>query len=292
MNWRKIFWRYSLLILLGAVLSAVFAEKSGLIPLGTMKYGLIVPAVFEILILTLILINISKIFKSYKWFRQQGEEVIEALQKSLETVLSPRIARLATIEPRLYYALYQSYKKKPDNYDQACFSTRRNSYSFFVQVFIFLCLLEIVTVTLLLPNRWMVWKLLHLVLGLWAVLWLWADSRSIGLYNHLVTPSGINFRLGLRYGQFIRWDKIMTVRSVSLPPPGSTMAPRVPKDHPGVYYMGIGEVCNIEITLKEPQSFQGMINEIKAVNQLLLSLEKPDQFLAVIRAVNPGLTPD
>ncbi len=150
-------------------------------------------------------------------------------------------------------------------------------------------MLEVVVVTVLLPNYWMFWKVLHLVLGLWAVLWLWADYRSTGLYNHLVSSAGINFRLGLRFGQYIPWDKIMTVRPISLAPPGGTMAPRVPKDHPGVFYMGLGELCNIEITLKEPQTFQGMINEIKAVNRLLLSLEKPDQFLAVIRTVNPGL---
>ncbi|MEA4923915.1 MAG: hypothetical protein VB084_01280 [Syntrophomonadaceae bacterium] len=290
MNWHEIIRRYSTLILLVAVLLAVFGVKSGLMPVETMKYGLIVPAVLEMLIITIILINISKILKSYKILRNKGEEAIDAWQKSLEVVVSPRIARLATMEPRLYYALYQSYKRKPDDMDQECCSTRRKSYSFLVQVLIFLCLLEIVAVTLLLPNRWISWKVLHLVLGLWAVLWLWADYRSLGLYNHRVTPSGIKFRLGLRYGQFIPWDKIMTIRPISLAPPGGTMAPLVPKDHPGVFYMGIGEVCNIEITLKEPQSFQGMIKEIKAVNRLLLSLEKPDQFLAAIRALNPGFT--
>lgn len=289
MKWHKIFRRYSGVLLLGAVLLSVFAAKSGLIPLETMKYGIIVPAVLEIFIITIILVNLSKIFKNYKRNRNEGEEVIDALQKSLEIILSPRIARLATMEPRLYYALYQSYKKNYDERDQTCFSTRRNSYSFLVQVFIFLCLLEVVVVTLLLPNRWMLWKVLHLVLGLWAVLWLWADYRSIGLYNHLVTPAGIKFRLGLRYSQFIPWDKIMIVRPVSQAAPGGTMAPCVPKDHPGLFYMGIGEMCNIEITLKEPLTFQGMINEIKAVDRLLLSLEKPDQFLTAVGAVNPGL---
>jgi hypothetical protein len=280
--------RFLLPVLAVALIIAMLMVKSGIVSGAAMKYALVIPAVLELMFIIVCIINISQIIKRYRTLRQAGREALDAWQKALEIVVSPRIARLATIEPRLYYALYRSYKLK-SSVNHNHFTTRINSYGFLIKVIILLCFMEILAVTLLLPGKWMIWKILHLVLGLWAILWLWADYRAMVLYHNLISLEGAQFRLGLRYNQEIPWDDILLVRRISQAPPGGAMVPQMPRNYPGVLYLGAGEVCNIEIALKKPYRFQGMINDFKEVTHLLLSLENPDGFIDSLCSIQPGL---
>lgn len=280
--------RYLLPLLLGTIIIMALLRKSGMISAANLMYSLLIPAILECFFIIYCLLNIVKLIKRYKTLKKAGWETFDALQKSFELVLTPRLARLATIEPRLYYALYLSYKHKRDeNHSQ--FMTRINAYAFFVKVIILLCLLEIAAVSLLLPNKWLIWKLIHLILGLWAILWLWSDYRAMGLYHHLITPEGMRFRLGLRYDRSISWEDIQFVRKTFRAPPDGALMPQIAKKDQGLFYLGAGEACNLEIHLKEPCCFPGMINDFKNVKRLLLSLEEPDDFISRIHAIQPEL---
>lgn len=278
--------RWLLPILLAALIATALLAKNGIITGVNMKYLLIAPAVLELLFIILCLFNITRIIRRYRVLKQAGRDSLDALETALQVIASPRVARLAVTEFRLYYALYCSYRHRPSAHQ---FTTRTNSYGFLVKVIIFLCFLEILAVTWLLPNRWMTWKLVHLILGLWAILWLWSDYRAMGLYNNQISAEGMHFRLGLRYNQSICWNDILHIRRINQAPPGGALAPQMFKKHPGVFYLGAGEVCNIEVTLREARSFQGMINDFKGVTHLLLSLENPDGFIDRLGLIQPGL---
>ncbi|MEN6326573.1 MAG: hypothetical protein ABFD18_10280 [Syntrophomonas sp.] len=272
--------RYALPILALAMVGGVIGHKTGAVAKENLWYGLLLPAVLELLFIIICLVNISKIVRRYRRLKSEGREGLDALQNALEMVVSPRIARMATLEPRLYHTLYLSLKGKTNANDEPSFGTCKDSYAFFVKVFIFLCLLEIVVVTVLLPQKWMIWKVLHLLLGLWAIMFLWADYRAMDMYNHGLSLTGMNLRLGLRCKSQISWDDIAKVRRISQAAPNGTMSPGMVKSHPGLFYLGLGGICNLEIVLKGPGRFQGMVNEIPGVTNIMLSLENPDDFTA------------
>lgn len=281
--------RYTLPILMIVVVGGIIAHNTGAVSKDNLWYGLLLPAVLELLFIVICLINISKIVRRYRRLKSEGWEVLDAWQNALEIIVSPWIARMLILEPRLYHTLYLSLKGKAVANGEPGFGTCRDSYAFFVKVFIFLCLLEIIVVTILLPHRWMVWKMLHLLLGLWAIMFLWADYRAMDIYNHSLSLTGMNLRLGLRCNWQICWDDIARVQRISLTAPNGTMSPGMVKSHPGLFYLGLGSICNVELILKGPRCFQGMINEIPGVARIMLSLEKPDDFIDQILSIKPEL---
>ncbi len=272
--------RYSLPLLLLIVILEILLGFSGIISREQMKILLWIPAGLELMFIIICLTNITRIISRYRLLKKDGMETMDAWQEAMGIIFPPRLARLAMIEPRIYHALYLSYRSKQQTGDSLAFQTKLNNYGFLVKVIIGLCALEILLVSIMLPNRWMTWKILHLVLGLWAILWLWADFRAMGLYCHQVTDKGICFRIGLRYCQEIPWDSISSICRIGKSSPG--FAPGVLKDQPGCLYLAAGEQCNIEIQLQHSESFQGMIKDIKDVKQLYLSLENPESFLEAV----------
>lgn len=270
------------------IVLAVFL-KTGIIPQKHVYYALLLPSLLELLLITLLIINITTIVKNYRTLKKHGYRSLDAWQKALEVISSPRMARLATLEPQLYYALYLSYRKRPGAGNKPVFGSRQDSYAFLVKVLVLLCLMEVAAVTVLLPQRWLVWKLIHAILGLWAVMFIWSDYRAITLYGHRVSLEGIRLRLGVRCSQNLLWEDIDTVRKISQTAPGGMMGPGTPKSQPGVFYLGLGAASNLEITLREPQSIQAMVNDVPAISRLLLSLENPDAFMAALRSFQPEL---
>ncbi|HWP97742.1 MAG TPA: hypothetical protein VN426_12935 [Syntrophomonadaceae bacterium] len=274
--------RYMLPMLVVIVLFDIFLGSSGIISREQMKYFLWVPAVLELTVITLCLMNITRITRRYRALKKDGWETMDAWQQALEIILPPNLARLSLIEPRLYYALYKSYKRKRDIRSTVEYATLLDSYIFFVKVIIVICALEILAVSTLLPQRWLIWKAVHMILGLWAILWLWADVRAMGLYGHQITGEGIQFRVGLRCCQQISWEYIANINRTGKVPPG--FGPRMVKNQPGCLYLAAGQNCNIEIELKSPRSVQGMFNDMKDVTHLYLSLEKPEEFMKAVAA--------
>lgn len=269
------------------IIAIAILLQTGIIPKKNLYLALALPALLELSLLILLTINIFSIVRNYRLLKQHGYPTVESWQKALEMISSPRLARLATLEPQLYYALYLSYRKR--RIKDRAFSTRQDSYVFLIKVLIFLCLLEVIAVTVLLPQSWLTFKLVHMILGLWAVLFIWSDYRAITLYGHRVDLEGIKLRLGLRCSQKLQWDDIAAVHMIKKPAPASMLGPGVVKDQPGVFYIGLGDASNLEISLREPRSIQTMVNEESAISRLLLSLEDPEAFLDILKGFKPGL---
>jgi hypothetical protein len=277
--------RYSLPILLILVIADIALFGSGIISKEQMKYFILVPAILELTFLMILLFNLSRIIARYRTLKKAGEETFAAWQEALEEIFPARVARLILIEPQLYYALYLSLRKKQLPDKTACFATRLASYLFLAKAIIVICWLEILAVFLMLPDRWLVWKVVHLVLGVWAIMWIWADAQAMRLYPHQMTGKGVRFRVGLRYHQEIPWEYIRAVKRIEKPAPG--IAPGPDKKNPGSLFLSVGEKCNVEIELNPPQSFQGMLGNRLEVGRVYLSLEKPEDFM--LNIPNPAL---
>lgn len=269
--------RYSLPALVLIVVIDVLLGATGILSMEQMKAILWIPVSLEIIVMCVCLLNITRIIRRYRVLKGEGREAMDAFQEALEIVLSPRLARLAMMEPRLYHALYLSYRKRRKTDDGIEFSTRLESYGFLVSVLIGLCIIEILLVFFMLPVR-VIWRVLHSIIGLWTILWLWADYRAMRLYPHQINAGGICFRIGLRCRQVIGWNVIASVSRTSKAAPG--YGPVMPKEQPGCLYLAAGEPCNIEVELNQPALFQGMFSEIRNVSRLYLSIETPEAFIA------------
>lgn len=271
--------RYSLPVLLFIVILDILLGFSGIISKDQMKLFIWIPVGLECMFIIICLTNITRIIKRYRVLKREGRESMEALQQALEIILPPGLARLAMIEPRIYQALYLSYKKPGQSDNHLHFQTRLGSYEFLVKIIIGICILEILLVSIMVPNRWLAWKILHLILGLWAILWIWADYRAMRLYCHKVTECGICFRIGLRCCQEIHWESIASISPARKSSPA--FGPQIRKEEPGSLYLAAGELCNIEIQLHHLKSFQGMIKDIKDIKRIYLSLEHPESFIEI-----------
>lgn len=266
-------------VLLGLVILNAILNGIGLVPARYLWFFIWMAVAVEAVFLIVLVFKIAKVVQRYKQLREQGNVAIFSLRKALEIALPPLAAKWVVIEMQLYYILFKSFRNKGEVPKKDVFSNRLDNYQFFLKAFIFLCLLEIAAVTILLPNKWIIWKIVHFIIGMWAIVWLAADYNSMKLYSSEILSDRVRLQMGLRCIQDINWGEIQHVSKVSKIVSGFSFGPEIPKDEAGVLYMTAGETCNVNIELREPMIFQGMIRDFKNVNKVYLSLNDPDLFI-------------
>lgn len=266
-------------VLLGLVILNAILNGLGVVPDKYLWFFIWIAVIVEATFFVVLIFKITKVVKCYKNMRKQGNDAIFSLRKALEIALPPLAAKWVVVELQLYYILLKSLRKKGVETKEGLFFNILDNYRFFFKVFIVLCVLEIIAVTALLPSKWMTWKIVHFIIGVWAIAWLAADYNAMKLYSNEIFPNRIRLQMGLRCCQDIAWKQISEVAKVSKSGSTFSFGPEIPEDEPGVLYLTAGETCNVNIVLKEPQDFQGMIKDFTNVKKVYLALIEPESFI-------------
>lgn len=268
--------RYTLPVLLGLITLSIVLSLFKFIPAKSLVWVL---GGIELTALLLVLFQLSKVVQSYRNLKSEGFNGLDAFQGALEVVFPPVAAKLAVMELRLYYSLYQSFKTGAPVKEGEVFNSRLDTYGFFIKAISFVAVLETLIIEIALPERWWKWKLLFLGLNIWAFVWLFADYRAMKKYSHLLKPQGVLFQMGQRCCGEIPWEQIQTVKKCSKGVPVFKMGPVIPKDEPGIFYLAAGENCNTVIDFKSEQTFRRSFRDFTGVTRVYLSLEQPDGFI-------------
>lgn len=242
----------------------------------------------EGLLTLLVVMAAVRTWREYRRQRREGRARLDAWEGALGTWFSPRIARLIMLEPRLYHALL-SFRRRPGPDAPRHFATGLNSFRPLLYTICGLCTVEILLVSLALPNDWLFWKLLHGVVSLWAVVWLLGYYRALQLYRHQVTGRGIILRLGVSINEEIGWTDIRQISRAACSAPG--YGPRRGDREPDALFLAAGDKCNICMELARERVFTGWMRPIKGIRRLYLSLEKPEEFLSCVQAYQSSRCP-
>lgn len=227
----------------------------------------------------MLIFKLTKVVRKYRQLKNEGLAGFVALRRALELAVPSFAAKWVVLELRLYYTLLKTLTSRRVLYKEGVYANKLENYRFFFKVFIFLCILEIAAVTILLPDKWMTWKIIHFIIGVWAIAFLAADYTAMKVYANEFSQSGIRLQMGLRCCQDIKWKVIAGVNKVSKSGSTFSLGPEMPEDEPGTLYITAGENCNVAIEFKEPQIIQGMIKDFTNVSRIYLSLEEPDNFV-------------
>lgn len=119
-------------------------------------------------------------------------------------------------------------------------------------IFIILSAVELVVVDLIV-HRWLVVRVIFLVIGIWGLVWMIGLLLGYYMRPHTVGPGGIEIRNGLDLNVQISWDDVHSVAIKK-----HSYQPKTPKvitdSDQGVLAIGILNETNIEIVLEKPKS--------------------------------------
>lgn len=270
------------LVILNLILNA-----AGILPVQWLRYFIFIAAGIEAAFFATAIFNIRKIIKRYRQLKSEGLNFVNSLQGALETVSPPAIAKLSTMEPRLYYALYCSLRQSNSPPSEKAFASKMSNFGFFTKAFAFLGLLETLAVQLIVPDKWWVWKTVHLVIVVWAFVFIISYYRSMLAFTHVLNREKLLLRMGVSCEGGISLGQITKFTGCTKVVPDFGLGPVVPKEEPGTLYIAAGENCNVMIDLETPQTFSGLVRDFKNISRVYLSLQQPEDFIRELKEFWP-----
>lgn len=270
--------KHLLPVLLGLVVLNAVLTACGLVPAYFMRYFLYLAAGVEFAFFMMLILRITRVVRKYRQLKNEGLDSFVSLQSALVLAVPATAAKWVVLELRLYHTLLKSLTSRTDLSKEGFFSNRLENYSFFFKIIIGLCIVEIGVVYLVLPDSWSTWKIVHFVIGVWAIIFLTADYNGMKVYVNELSQSGIRLQMGLRCCRDIAWEEIAGVNKVSKTGSTFSFGPEAPGDEPGTLYLSAGETCNVAIDFRQPQIIPGMIKDFTKISRVYLSLDQPDDF--------------
>lgn len=273
--------------LLVLVILNLFLNVVGIIPVKWLRCFIWIAAGIEAAFFLTVIFNIRKIVKRYRQLRAEGLNFADALQGALETVVPPTIAKLAIIEPRLYYALYRSLRPYKSLPSERVFPSKISNFGFLIKAIAFVAILETLAVQFIIPDKWWIWKMVHLLLVIWTFVFLLSYYRSMLAFTHVLNQKKLLVRMGVSCEGEIALRRITEFTGCSKVVPEFRLGPIVSKEEPGTLYIATGDNCNVMIDLEAPQTFTGLVRDFKNIKRVYLSLQQPEDFIRQLKEFWP-----
>jgi hypothetical protein len=116
--------------------------------------------------------------------------------------------------------------------------------------FVVLSLVEIPVADTLIP--WPTVRIVFLVLGAWALIWMIGLLASMRVYPHLVDEDGLRVRYSFNTEILVPWKNVVTVRRKMR----SYTKSRVIQPDGEAIGVVVGSMSNVDIVLREPMTFR------------------------------------
>lgn len=217
-------------------------------------------------------------------FRRQraaGQRWLDAFEVALAVTMPQRLARLLTLELRLWLCLIRwlARRSRPDTY---AFTYRtRSNLGALVVLGLVTSPAEILLFELLIPWPWLRWTLL--VLSIYALFWVLGLYASLVVLPHAVTDEGLWLRYGLLNEVFIPFAAIAVVQ----------VAPRTaPNHHDGLSvdraertaFLAVGGRTDVTIVLRQPHAFRTAFGYSAPVETIHVAVDHPQRLVNVLQA--------
>ena len=220
--------------------------------------------------------------RGYRRDRTAGLDVWAALEDGLAVLLPRPLARLAALEPRLWYCLGRWLARRGRRTAEAEFPYHRRSL---VGAILIVALLtapvEILFFELVIPWPWL--RLLLLVAAIYSFVWLLGFYASLVVLPHRLEPGALHLRYGALAEGRIPYAAIAAAERARRSAPGGRDGARV-ADEGGAraLYLAVGGRTDLTLRLREPQTFCGLRGPTPPVETVHLATDDPDRLLRAL----------
>lgn len=218
-----------------------------------------------------------------------GLPIHRALEEGLATLLPRRVARLIALEGRIWGALARWLcRRRPLNTDEFGYA-RRSPFGTLLALSVITAPFEILAAELLIPWGWL--RLLVLVIGIYAIVWIAGIAAGVRVYPHQLAGAGLRVRYGLLTEGWFPYSMIEGIAiERRATPHGAEGLHVVPaqQDREGVRYLatafiGVGGKTDLTIWLREAISLDGLLAPSLPARVVCFAAEQPEEFAAALR---------
>ena len=266
--------RWWLILIVGLVSLRLVLGRAGLFDA---RAAAIVLAGLEVLVLAVAGWQVVLAVRGYRRDRTAGLDVWAALEEGLAVLLPRPLARLAALEPRLWYCLGRWLARRGRRTAEAEFPYHcRSLVGAIVIVALLTAPVEILFFELVIPWTWL--RLLLLVAALYSFVWLLGLYASLVVLPHRLEPEALRLRYGALAEGRIPYTAIAAAERARRSAPGGRDGARV-ADEGGVsaLYLAVGGRTDLTLRLREPQTFSGLRGPTPPVATVHLATDDSDR---------------
>ncbi len=220
--------------------------------------------------------------RGYRRDRTAGLDVWAALEDGLAVLLPRPLARLAALEPRLWYCLGGWLARRGRETDALDFPYHRRSLvGAIVIVALLTAPVEVLFFELVIPWPWL--RLLLLVAAIYSFVWLLGLYALLVVLPHRLEPGAVHLRYGALAEGRIPYTAIAAAERARRSAPGGRDGARV-ADEGGVsaLYLAVGGRTDLTLRLREPQTFCGLRGPTPPVETMHLATDDPDRLVRAL----------
>lgn len=139
---------------------------------------------------------------------------------------------------------------------------------------------ELLVLELLAPWAWL--RISLLVLGLYALLWMFGLYASLVTLPHRLEEDGLRLRYGALAEGFVPLSEIATVRLAQRRPPGPGDGLQTGSGEGGIY-LATGGRTDLTLMLHSPQTVQGLFRSTRPASTIHLAADEPQRLASELR---------
>lgn len=239
------------------------------------RLALLTGAVLEVLLLLVGVRQILLARRAYRRERAAGFDIWVALEDGLAVLMPRPIARLAVLEPKLWYCLGRWLARRRVGANEYAYQQRALIGPVLILAFLTLPA-ELLAVELLIPSLWL--RTLLAIGSLYSLLWLVGFYASLRVLPHRLEPGQIRIRFGAFAEGVIPYDTIVDIALERRRTPGGRDGLQLA---PGqeVAYLGTGGRTDITLTLCRPLVLRGLRGPTAPVTLICLAADEPERLV-------------
>lgn len=245
------------------------------------EMALTVGIVLEVSIAVIVVYYVVIAARRYRKDRTAGLEAGSALENGLETFMPRQVARVAALEPRLWYLLVRWLFRRRELRAGEYGYNKRSMMGMLVALVAVSSPVELLLAELLIP--WPVVKWGLGIAGVYGVLWLAGVVVSLRVLPHRLERYGLRINYGLLAEGYVPYDNMMAVETAHIKlPQGAGEGLVVPKGT-GTAYISVGGRADVTIRLREPMCLKRLLSDTPPVHTIYLAADNPTEMAETLR---------
>lgn len=266
------------LLLPALILAEVALVWSGLFDLTDAVF---VVVGIEVLLLATAAGEVFLVVCRYRRGRSAGLDFWAALEVGLAVLLPRKAARIAVLEPRLWVCLLRWLSRRTGPSDREFGYHKRSQMRLILVMLAFTTPVELLVLELLAPWAWL--RISLLVLGLYALLWMFGLYASLVTLLHRLEEDELRLRYGALAEGFVPFSEIATVQLAQRRAPGPGDGLQADTEDGGIY-LATGGRTDLTLMLHSPRTIQGLFRSTGPAPTIHLAADEPQKLAPERRA--------
>jgi hypothetical protein len=259
------------------ILAEVVLVWSGLLDLDD---AVLVIVGIEVLLLATAAGEVVLVVRRYRRGRAAGLDLWAALEEGLAVLLPRKAARVAVLEPRLWVCLLRWISRRTGTSDREFGYHKRSQMGLILVMLAFTTPVELLVVELLAPWAWL--RISLLVLGLYALLWMFGLYASLVTLPHRLEENGLRLRYGALAEGFVPFSEIAAVERAQRRAPGPGDGLQTDPEE-GEIYLATGGKTDLTLRLRSPQTAKGLFRSVGPASTIHLAADEPERLASKLR---------